>query len=192
MKKSLCLLALITSLAGCMGVPIRSLPHLMSLQTEIMTANPAEMMFAVQTDATVPFPRDGAPVLILIAAPVTKDAFATLRAELPMQQMTSSNAAALGLPTQRTGQQVRVYGFSPEAQAKIAQVRKEFTQLREQAKGKGGGTLSVGMSQEGLLTDGAQFERAQWESWLQMTKAKGFFALWSGTMADLRKQAKKS
>lgn len=47
MKRFFISLIFMAMLAACGGVPLRSIPRLMSLQTELLTANPAEFILAV-------------------------------------------------------------------------------------------------------------------------------------------------
>ncbi len=60
----LCLLSFFSlTLASCTGIPFRTLPRLMNLQADLLTANPAEIMFAVQVDARLQPPGNAVPSL---------------------------------------------------------------------------------------------------------------------------------
>ena len=53
-------------LAACGGIPLRSIPRLMQLQTALLEASPAELMLAIQVDARLVPPAGAVPVMHLM------------------------------------------------------------------------------------------------------------------------------
>jgi hypothetical protein len=51
MKRLFASFAVCALLAGCSGVPLRSIPKLLQLNSQLLEANPAEVIVALQVDA---------------------------------------------------------------------------------------------------------------------------------------------
>jgi hypothetical protein len=95
-----------------------------------------------------------------------------------------------GLQPAARGRHWLVYSLGPESQAELLRTRARFQQLRAERQGKSGGSLSVGIAQEGVAAASPQLADSVWESWLQTSTQAGFFKLWSGTLDDLKAQAR--
>ncbi len=187
-------LSLALLLAACSGIPLRSMPKLMALQGRLLEADPAEFLFAVQVDARLVPPPGAVPALALAIRPAKPGAFAAVDEKLPMR-MTVATANGLGLATPPANRRWLIYALTPESQAELARVQAWFRRLRAERGGGGeggarGGTMSVGIAQEGIAVAAPALADSRWESWLRVARADGFFALWSGTLAELRKLAK--
>jgi hypothetical protein len=190
MKKRIIALLLISLLAACTGIPMRSLPKLMKLQGELLTANPAEFMLAIQLDARM-VPAPGAvPVLQLAIRPSKPGAFDAIDKKLPMR-FTVASANTLGLPIPTADRRWLVYSLPAESQSELAQIQSYFKRIEAKKQENGGGSVSVGIAQEGVAAKDPAFAATRWESWLQVSRQEGFFELWSGSVAELLKRANK-
>lgn len=184
------LLALVGALiTACSGIPLRSLPRLMKLQEQLLKANPAEFMLAVQVDARMTPPAGAAPVLEIAIRPAHAGAFEPIDKRLPMH-VTTASVNALGLATPRADRRWLIYSFAPESQAELRRIQSEFKRVQALAADQRGGTVMMGISQAGLALRDPALASTRWESWLQTSRQDGFFELWSGTVADLLRQAK--
>jgi hypothetical protein len=185
---------LLSSLAGCGGIPIRSIPRLFKLQDQLLTLNPAEFMLAIQADTRMLPPTGGVPTLNMSIQPATAGNFEPVDKKIPMQ-LAVSNGPSLGLERAPAGRRWLVYSFPPASQAELAAVQTTFKRIKAEndAKGnKGGGTFTVGIAQENVASADPKLDNTRWESWLQTSADDGFFELWSGTVADIKAQAKKT
>ena len=197
MKKliiSLLALSLLVLLPGCMGIPLRSLPRLVKLPDQLLTLNPAEFMLAIQTDSRMLPPTGAVPTLDIAIRPKNVGDFAAVDKKIPMQ-LAVSNGISLGLDSTPAGRRWLVYSFPLASQTELAAIQTTFKRIKAEndAKGsKGGGSLSVGIAQQNVATADAALDNTRWESWLQTSAKDGFFELWSGTVKDIKAQAKKT
>ena len=179
------LLALL--LAACSGVPLSSIPRLAALQAELLDGDPAEFALAVQVDERMVPPPGAAPTLNIELRPLEAGAFEPWLRKLPMRV---THLAPKVLPEAGRGRRWLVYRLTPDAQAEFLRSRVRLAQVRAERQGKSGGSLAIGMAQEGLAADDPRLAHTHWESWLQTSARGGFFKLWSGTLDDLKKQAR--
>lgn len=189
MKSRLASLVVVAMLIACTGIPLRSLPRLVKLQNELLNANPAEFMVAIQVDARMTPPPGSAPVLHLSIRPAEPGAFETVDRKLPMRVSTAS-ANAVGLAPVPVDRRWLIYSFPPESQADLFRIQNYFKTIRAQKQGGGGGSISVGIVQDGVASRDPALAHTRWESWLQTSKQDGYFELWSGSIAELLKQAR--
>lgn len=195
MKKiitSLATLLLFAVLAGCGGIPLKSIPRLFKLQDQLLTLNPAEFMVAIQADTRMLPPVGGVPTLNIAIQPKHVGDFAPVDKKIAMQ-LAVSNGPALGLDRPPAGRRWLVYSFPAASQAELAAIQTTFKRIKadNEAKGsKGGGSITVGIAQENVATADAALDNTRWESWLQTSAQDGFFELWSGTVKDIKAQAK--
>lgn len=183
------LLTLASLIAACTGIPLRSIPRLMKLQEQLLDANPSEFMLAIQVDARVTPPAGAVPILQMAIKPATAGAFEPIDKKLPMRFAIASGNS-LGLATPTTNRRWLIYSLPPESQAELQRLQASFKRLQAQGGSNRGGSLALGISQEGLAVRDPALANTRWETWLQTTRQEGFFELWSGTIADLLKQAK--
>lgn len=191
MKTRFAILVLISMLVACTGIPLRSLPRLMTLQSELLEANPAEFMVAIQVDARMVPPPGAVPILQLAIRPSESGAFEVIDKKLPLR-FTIASANALGLVTPPADRRWLVYSLTPESQAELFRIQGYFKHIQALKHGKGGGSISVGIAQDGVAAKDASLANTQWASWLQTSRQEGFFELWSGSIAELLKRAKAS
>lgn len=187
-------LFLLVMLQGCMGIPLRSLPRLMKLPDQLLTLKPAEFMVAVQTDARMTPPVNGVPTLDISIHPKNPGDYAPVDKKIAMQ-LAVSNGPALGLDRAPAGRRWLVYSFPVASQAELAAIQTTFKRIKAEndAKGsKGGGTFTVGISQDSMVLPDNKFDNTRWETWLQTDMQDGFFELWSGTVAQIKAQAKQA
>lgn len=196
MNKSLSFLASATLLAACLGlaacggVPLRSIPRLVQLQNEMLDANPAELMVALQVDARLAPPANVVPLLILQMKPREPGAFEAIDKKLPLQLAVTSSST-LGLEAPAKGRRWLIYTLPPTTQTELKRVQSVILQAKNQPHGKGGGSLSMGIEQDSLaagITD-PTLAHTRWETWLQSKQREGFFEVWTGTPAQIQKLA---
>jgi len=190
MKRLLLCLVVCATLAACSGVPLRSLPRLMQMSGTLLDANPADVMLALQVDARMAPPASAVPLLIIKVTPREPGGFVPIDKKLPLQVAVTS-AATLGLDAPPLGRRWLIYSMPASTQAELQRIQATMRQAKANATG---GALSLGVEQESLavaVTDPALAD-TRWETWLQMKKADGFFEVWSGTPAQLKKSAEKN
>ncbi|MFA6313590.1 MAG: hypothetical protein WCV99_24580 [Sterolibacterium sp.] len=189
MKSRLAILVLVGILVACSGIPLRSLPRLMKLQNGLLELNPAEFTLAIQVDARMTPPAGGVPIFQLTIRPSTPGSFEAIDSKLPMR-FTIASANALGLASPAADRRWLIYSFPPESQGELLRIQNYFKRIQAQVREKGGGSISVGISQEDVAARDPALAHTRWESWLQTSRREGFFELWSGPIAELLKQAK--
>jgi hypothetical protein len=177
------------TLAACSGIPVRSLPRLVKLQSQLLDANPAEFMVAIEADARVIPPPGASPILQIDVQPAETGAFEPIERRLPMR-FAVMTANSLGLKTPSDNRRWLIYSLTSDSQAELARVQKFFRHRRGEASSKKGGTLSLGIAQDGVATKDPALAATRWESWLQVSRQEGFFELWSGSVAELLQHAK--
>jgi hypothetical protein len=178
------------ALAGCGGVPLRSVPRLLQLQSQLLEANPAEFMVALQVDARLTPPAGAVPLLVIKVTPRETGAFAAIDKKLPLQ-LSVASGAALGLEQPPAGRRWLLYSMPASTQAELRHVQDVIKRAKAAANGSGAGSLSVGVEQDSLaaaVTDPV-LTNTRWDTWLQTRQSDGFFEAWSGTPAQMKKAA---
>ena len=188
MKRLAICFVLAVMLVACGGIPLRAIPRLMQLQTELLNANPAEFMVAVQVDARIAPPPGAAPVMQLDIRPREPGAFAAIERKLPMR-LNATSANSLGLAAVGINRRWLIYSFPPESQAELSRIQAFIKKLQARSDGKDGGSIAVGIAQDGVAAKDPALAKTKWESWLQTSRREGFFELWSGSVEELLKQA---
>jgi hypothetical protein len=172
-------------LAACSGVPLRSLPKLIQMSGDILETSPAEVMVALQVDARMAPPVGAVPLLVIQVTPSEPGAFETVDRKLPLQ-VTVVSAATLGLEAPAPGRRWLIYSMPAGTQAELQRIQA----LMRNAKAAGKkGSLGLGVEQDSLAVNDPALANTRWETWMQVKKADGFFEVWSGTPAQLKKQA---
>jgi hypothetical protein len=187
--KTLFISILLGLLSACSGIPLASLPRLASLQNELLNANPAGFMIGVQMDHRMVPPAGAVPVLLLVIRPAEPGAFEIVDKKLPMRMTTSAVNTPEISPT-TANRRWLVYSLTPESQAELLRIQHYFRQIQARQNGHGGGNISIGIAQDGIAAKNPELRNTEWTSWLQISRREGFFKLWSGSVADLLKQAK--
>ena len=175
-------------LSACSGIPISSVPKLLSLQSQLIELDPGQFMVAIAVDARMSPPADAVPVMHLAIKPQEEGAFTPVERKLPMQ-WSGIAPVSLGLAPAAPGRRWLVYSFTPESAALLRQTQASFKSIQAQRQGKSGGSVSLGIAQDGVAVRSPQFADTRWESWLQTSQSQGFYQLWSGTVAGLLKAA---
>jgi hypothetical protein len=188
MKRFFICLILSVALAGCSGIPLRSLPRLAQLSESLLKANPAEFMVALQVDARLVPPPGAVPRLIVKLTPRDPSAFDPFDKKLPLQLAVVSSAT-LGLKAPPTGRRWLLYSMPPATQAELRRVQALVRQAQTAPEKKRGGSLSVGVEQDSLAVTDPVLSRTRWDTWLQVRQSEGFFEVWSGTPEQLRRAA---
>ena len=188
MKRFFFCLMLSVALAGCSGIPLRSLPRLVQLSESLLDANPAEFMVALQVDARLVPPPGAVPLLIVKITPRDPTAFEPIDKKLPLQLAVVSSAT-LGLNAPPAGRRWLLYSMPPATQAEMRRVQALVRQAQAAPEKKRGGSLSVGVEQASLAVSDPALSRTRWDTWLQVRQSEGFFEVWSGTPEQLRRAA---
>jgi len=190
MKRFLTCLALSVALAGCSGIPLRSLPRLAQLSESLLEANPAEFTLALQVDARLVPPPGAVPRLLVKLTPRDPSAFESIDKQLPLQLAVAS-VATQNLKAPPTGRRWLLYTMPPETQAELRRVQTLVRQVQSAPEEKRGGSLSVEVAQDSLAVADPTLSRTRWDTWLQVRQSEGFFEVWSGTAEQLHKAAQK-
>jgi len=168
-----------------MGVPLRSMPRLMQLSTDLQQGNPAELMVAMQVDARMVLPGSATPTLNLKLQPATPGTFEGFDKKLSLQWVTS-NVATQGLDAPPKGQRWLFYSLPLASQQQVLRVRNFIITTKEKCKCKG--TLGVGIGYDTLIATDPTLAHTRWETWVQ-TRQRDGFQVWSGTPAEPLKLA---
>lgn len=180
-------------LSACGGVPLRSVPRLLQLQGQLLEANPAEFMVALQVDARLTPPPGAVPLLVIKLTPREPGAFQAIDKKLPLQLAVASGAT-LGLESPPAGRRWLLYSMPASTQAELRHVQDTIRRAKAAANGSVAGSLSVGVEQDSMaaaVTDPA-LANTRWDTWLQTRQSDGFFEAWSGTPAQMKKMAAKN
>jgi hypothetical protein len=135
-------------LSACGGIPIRSIPRLMNLQSELLNLNPAEFKLALQIDNQLVPPANSVPLLELSIKPAKPGGFDAYSKMLPMR--FESNISPTGLSPAAKDRRWLVYSLSSESQAELLALQLRMKKLMSEKSSNGGGSLSVGIHQDGL------------------------------------------
>ena len=182
------LVALGAALSACGGIPLSSLPRLSRLSGELLDADPAQFVVALQVDARVVPPPGAVPRLQIQLKPKVEGAFPPVDRKLPLA-LTTSSVATLGLDAPGRGRRWLVYSLPPETQAELQRIQAMVRQAQAQPGYQRGGTLSMGIEQKDLAVTDPTLARTKWSTWLQVKQSEGFFEVWTGTPEDIRKLA---
>lgn len=181
-------------LAACAGIPMGAVPRLFRLQKQLLELDPAELMLAIQLDARLAPRTDAVPVLEIAIRPAEPGAFEPIERKLPMR-LDRFTTARSGLRAPTPNREWLVYSLTEGSQAELRQVQLRFQRLRdERAAGRAGrgGSVSIGIAQHGLAPEDPVWAASRWDTWLQTSRAEGFWELWSGTVGELLAQARAS
>lgn len=184
------LLAAAASLVACGGIPLTSLPRLAQLSGQVLEADPAQFMVALQVDARVVPPPGAVPRLHLQLKPKVEGAFAPVDRKLPLT-VTTAASATLGLDAPGPGRRWLVYSLPPATQAELRQVQAMVKQAQAQPGYQRGGSLSLGVEQKDLAVTEPALARTKWSTWMQVKQSEGFFEVWNGTPEEIRRLAEK-
>ncbi len=186
LRRSLLLAA--AALAACGGIPLTSLPRLAQLSGQLLEADPAQFMVALQVDARVVPPPGAVPLLHIQLKPKVEGAFAPVDRKLPLA-LTTATSATLGLDAPGPGRRWLVYSLPPATQAELKKVQATVKQAQAQPGYQRGGTLALGVEQKDLAVTDPALARTKWSTWMQVKQSEGFFEVWNGTPEEIRKLA---
>ncbi|MEO5796548.1 MAG: hypothetical protein ABIP34_17025 [Rhodoferax sp.] len=179
--------SLLLGLAACSGIPIRSMARLTQLPDQLLHASPAEILFAVQVDTRLLPTVNGTPSFNIDIQPAVAGAFEPVQRKLPME-LNVTATPAMGLEPAPTGRRWMLYRFSPASQSELSRIQANFLRLQAQRRSGTGGSLAVGIAQDGVVATDASLDNTRWESWLQTSAQEGFYRLWSGSLGELKAQ----
>lgn len=182
------LLSAAATLAACGGIPLTSLPKLARLSGQLLEADPAQFIVALQVDARVVPPPGAVPLLHIQLKPKIEGAFAPVDRKLPLA-LTTATSATLGLDAPGPGRRWLVYSLPPATQAELQKVQATVKQAQAQPGYQRGGTLALGVEQKDLAVTDPALARTKWSTWMQVKQSEGFFEVWNGTPEEIRKLA---
>lgn len=183
-------LAALMTLTACGGVPMRSLPQVMRLQSDLLVSNPAEFMVALQVDARLVPPANAVPMLIVKLIPREPGVFEVIDKKLPLQ-VTVAATSTLGLDAAPSDRRWLIYSLPAATQMELLRLQQTIKLAKALPNGRGGGSLSVGVEQDSLAVTTPALANTRWDTWMQTRQRDGFFEIWSGTPAQLRRMAAK-
>jgi hypothetical protein len=178
------------TLAACGGIPLRSLPRLAQLSGQMLDANPAHFMVALQVDARLTPPAGAVPYLLLKLTPKVAGAFEPVDKKLPLA-MSSTGGATLGLDAPGPGRRWLVYSLPPATQVELQRIQATVRLAQTQPGYQRGGSLAMGVEQNELAVADPALARTKWSTWMQVKQSEGFFEVWNGTPEDIRRLAEK-
>ena len=178
------------ALAACGGIPLRSLPRLAQLSGQMLDANPAHFMVALQVDARLTPPAGAVPYLLLKLTPKVAGAFEPVDKKLPLA-MSSTGGATLGLDAPGPGRRWLVYSLPPATQAELQKVQAMVKLAQAQPGYQRGGSLAMGVEQNDLAMTDPALARTRWSTWMQVKQSEGFFEVWNGTPEEIMKAGKR-
>ena len=187
LRRSL-LLSAAAALTACGGIPLTSLPKLARLSAQLLDADPAQFLIALQVDARVVPPPGAVPLLHIQLKPKVEGSFAPVDRKLPLA-MTTATSAMLGLDTPGPGRRWLVYSLPPATQAELQKVQAMVKQAQVQPGYQRGGTLALGVEQKDLAVTDPALARTKWSTWMQVKQSEGFFEVWNGTPEEIRRLA---
>lgn len=189
MHRRTALIALPHLLAACAGVPLMAVPRLIRLQSRLLDLDPGELMVAIQLDARLAPPVSAVPSLQIAIRPAEPGAFEAVERSLPMRlERVSTNDLGLRAPSAQ--RHWLLYSLPPASQAELRQIQSTLRRIRAEREGRSGGSLSLGISQEGMAPDDAAWAASRWETWLRASRTEGFWEVWSGSVGELLAQAR--
>jgi hypothetical protein len=180
------LLSTAAALAACGGIPLTSLPKLARLSGQLLDADPAQFIVALQVDARVVPPPGAVPLLHIQLKPKVEGSFAPVDRQLPLAMTTS---ATLGLDAPGPGRRWLVYSLPSATQAELQKVQALVKQAQAQPGYQRGGTLALGVEQKDLAVTDPALARTKWSTWMQVKQSEGFFEVWNGTPEEIRRLA---
>ncbi len=185
-------MALCLGLAACMGIPLRSIPRLYSLQSQLLDSNPSEFMLAVQVDTKMTPPVGAAPILQIKVTPEKIGAYVPIDKNIVLRAI-ASDPERYRLPDPTYARRWLIYALPPEAQAELAQAQAMFRKLRAQKQtgDTSKSNVTLGIAFDALAVNAPQFANTRFETWLQASTKEGFFEMWSGTVSQVFAQAKR-
>lgn len=186
-RRSLVLLTA-AALTACGGIPLSSLPRLARLSGQLLDADPAQFMVALQVDARVLPPPGAVPLLHIRLQPKVEGTFAPVDRKLSLA-LTTATRATQGLDAPGPGRRWLVYSLPPAAQAELKNVQATVRQAQAQPGYQRGGSLALGVEQNDLAITDPALARTKWSTWMQVRQSEGFFEVWTGTPEEIRKAA---
>lgn len=174
------------ALAACGGIPLRSLPRLAQLSGQMLDANPAHFMVALQVDARLTPPAGAVPYLLLKLTPKVAGAFEPVDKKLALA-MSSTGGATLGLDAPGPGRRWLVYSLPPATQAELQKVQAMVRLAQAQPGYQRGGSLAMGVEQNDLAVADHALARTKWSTWMQIKQSEGFFEVWNGTPEEIQR-----
>ena len=184
MKRRQLLALAATTLGGCGGVPLRSIPRLMQLPETLLNARLGDFRVALQVDARLTPPPDAVPLLGVRLTPKVQGAFEPVNKKFPLQ-LDAQTTTPPDLPAARPGYHWLLYSLPKPTQAALTRVQDMVRKAQAMPDHKKGGQLSMSIEQTQLALSNPELAHTRWETWLQTKEDDGYFMVWSGTPAKI-------
>jgi hypothetical protein len=170
------------ALAGCAGVPLRTVARLRTIRPhDLLAADAREFGVALELDARVKTASGRAPVVDLALRPVDDGAFRALVLVLDCV-VEPAAPRELGLRAARPGGHWLVYRLADDSARDLAIAQATIRDARDR---KLRGTLSVGVRNDWIAEVHPIAVGSEASTWVRMKRSEGYFELWSGRIPAL-------
>ena len=170
------------ALAGCAGVPLRTVARLRTVRPDdLLAADAREFGVALELDARVKSASGRAPVVDMALRPIDEGVF---RALVLVLECVVDTAAPheLGLRAARPGRHWLVYRLAEDSARDLAVAQATIRDARDR---KLRGTLSVGVRNDWIAEVHPIAVGSEASTWVRMKRTEGYFELWSGRIPAL-------
>jgi len=170
------------ALAGCAGVPLRTLAQLRTVRPDdLLAAGAREFGVALELDARVKTAAGRVPVVDLALRPVDEAAFQPVILVLACAAEPAS-PRELGLRAARPGRHWLVYRLAEDSARDLAVAQATIRDARDRNLR---GTLTVGVRTDWIAEVYPVAVGSEASTWVRMKRSEGFFELWSGRLPPL-------
>jgi hypothetical protein len=181
-RRALAVIAGTIALAGCAGVPLRTVARLRTVRPDdLLAADAREFGIALELDARVKTASGRVPVVDLALRPVDDGAFQPLILVLACAAEPAS-PGELGLRAARPGRHWLVYRLAEDSARDLAVAQAKIRDARDR---KLRGTLAVGVRNDWIAEVYPVAVGSEASTWVRMKRSEGFFELWSGRVPPL-------
>lgn len=181
-RRALVVAAGAVALAGCAGVPLRTVARLRTVRPDdLLAADARDFGVALELDARVGIASGRAPIVDLALRPVDEGAFRPL--VLVLECVVDPAAPReLGLRPARPGRHWLVYRLAEDSARDLAVAQATIRDARDR---KLRGTLSVGVRNDWVAEVHPVAVGSEASTWVRMKRSEGYFELWSGRIPAL-------
>ena len=181
-RRALVVIAGAIALAGCAGVPLRTVARLRTVRPDdILAADAREFGVALELDVRVKPASGRVPVVDLALRPVDDGAF---RPVILVLTCTADSASPreLGLRAAKPGRHWLVYRLAEDSARDLAVAQATIRDARDR---KLRGTLAVGVRNDWIAEVYPVAVGSEASTWVRMQRSEGYFELWSGRVPPL-------
>jgi len=181
-RRALVAAAGVVALAGCAGVPLRTVARLRTVRPDdLLAADAREFGVALELDARVKSASGRAPVVDMALRPIDEGAFRPLVLVLECVVDTAA-PRELGLRAARPGRHWLVYRLAEDSARDLAVAQATMRDARDR---KSRGTLSVGVRNDWIAEVHPIAVGSEASTWVRVKRSEGYSELWSGRIPAL-------